>query len=59
MTPWGPASTCRSKVVYWNHNDTADLEKKLEAVADSDKRKRDVSLEQRRFIVVEGLYAKR
>jgi serine palmitoyltransferase len=51
------ASLSRSKIVYWNHNDLADLERRLEAVADSDGRKRDSSLEQRRFIVVEGLYA--
>lgn len=51
------AQLSRSKIVYWNHNDTIDLERKLEAVAESDLRKRDASLEQRRFIVVEGLYA--
>jgi serine palmitoyltransferase len=51
------ARLSRSKVVLFKHNDMADLRKQLEAVRMQDKTKRDTSLEQRRFIVVEGLYA--
>jgi len=50
------AKLSRSKVVLFKHNDMADLERRLEAVAKSDRVKRDESLAQRRFIVVEGLY---
>lgn len=46
----------RSTVRYFRHNDMADLRRLLQAVADEDiKLKRD-SLQQRRFIIVEGIY---
>ena len=46
----------RSTVQYFKHNDMADLEAILQSIADDDARlKRDV-LQQRRFIVVEGIY---
>ena len=46
----------RSTVQYFKHNDMADLEAILQSIADDDVRlKRDVT-EQRRFIVVEGIY---
>ncbi len=51
------ASLSRSKLVYFAHNDMADLERHLLAVKESDRKKKDLSLEQRRFIVVEGIYA--
>lgn len=51
------ARLSRSKVLLFKHNDVADLRKQLEAVRHTDRTKRDTSLEQRRFIVLEGLYA--
>jgi serine palmitoyltransferase len=46
----------RSTIQYFKHNDMADLEAILQSIADDDIRlKRDVS-QQRRFIVVEGIY---
>lgn len=52
------AHLSRSKVVWWNHNDTADLERHLRAVREADSGKsKGAALQQRRFIVVEGLYA--
>lgn len=51
------ARLSRSKVTLFKHNDMADLRTQLAAVAAADRTKRDTSLEQRRFIVVEGLYA--
>jgi serine palmitoyltransferase len=51
------ARLSRSKLLYFKHNDMSDLERYLAAVADSDRKKHDLSLSQRRFIVVEGLYA--
>jgi serine palmitoyltransferase len=46
----------RGTVQYFKHNDMADLEAILQSIADDDVRlKRDVT-QQRRFIVVEGLY---
>lgn len=51
------ARLSRSKVTLFKHNDMADLRAQLAAVAAADRSKRDSSLEQRRFIVVEGLYA--
>ena len=47
----------RSKVVWWAHNDVADLEAKLAAVAEADVRRPGSAATQRRFIIVEGLYA--
>lgn len=50
------ANLSRSTVRYFRHNDMADLRRLLEAIAEEDiKLKRD-SLQQRRFIVVEGIY---
>ena len=51
------ARLSRSKTVYFRHNDMADLERHLQAVRDRDEAVVDDSLSQRRFIVVEGLYA--
>jgi len=51
------ARLSRSKVTLFRHNDMADLRAQLELVRQQDRRKKDVSLEQRRFVVVEGLYA--
>jgi len=46
----------RSKVVYFKHNDAADLERVLNAIAKDDRRVgRDVT-KQRRFIVTEALF---
>lgn len=50
------AKLSRSKVIFFAHNDLADLAKQLEGVAKADRTKRNDSLSQRRFIVVEGLY---
>lgn len=50
------ANLSRSTVRYFRHNDMADLRRLLQAIADEDvKLKRD-SLQQRRFIIVEGIY---
>eukprot|EP01138_Halocafeteria_seosinensis_P001559 gb/GECG01001597.1/.p1 GENE.gb/GECG01001597.1/~~gb/GECG01001597.1/.p1 ORF type:complete len:687 (+),score=79.09 gb/GECG01001597.1/:1-2061(+) len=46
----------RGKVLFFEHNDTDDLERVLREVREAHK-KRKISTEQRRFIVVEGLYA--
>ncbi|GJQ66774.1 putative aminotransferase class I and II [Trypoxylus dichotomus] len=45
----------RSKVIYFKHNDTEDLEKKLEdvSVVEKEKNKRF-----RKFLVIEGIYMK-
>ena len=63
------ARLSRSKVVWWEHNNTKDLERHLLAVKAMDEQRRAASggilgggggaspSEQRRFIVVEGLYA--
>ena len=50
------ANLSRSTVLYFQHNDMADLERVLQSVADEDRRLRRDSTQQRRFIVVEGLY---
>jgi serine palmitoyltransferase len=47
----------RAKVVWWAHNDVDDLASKLEAVREADEKRPGSSIAQRRFIVVEGLYA--
>lgn len=45
----------RARALYFKHNDVADLERVLQKVADEDRRqKRKLN---RRFIVVEGIYA--
>lgn len=46
----------RSTVYYFKHNDMADLESILKTIADDDRRLKRNSLDQRRFIIVEGLY---
>ena len=46
----------RSHIVWFKHNDMADLERVLQGVKDKD-RKDDRSTTQRRYVVVEGLYA--
>lgn len=52
------ARLSRSKLVFWKHNDVADLKQHLEAVRAADQRTgKGNELTQRRFIVVEGLYA--
>lgn len=50
------ASLSRARVILFDHNDMKSLEEGLKSVAMADK-KRDLSLQQRRFIVVEGIYA--
>ena len=46
----------RSTIQFFKHNDMADLEAIMQSIADDDIRlKRDVT-QQRRFIVVEGVY---
>jgi serine palmitoyltransferase len=53
------ARLSRSKVVWWAHNDVGKLEAHLEAVRRADEANNGgLALEQRRFIVAEGLYAK-
>lgn len=51
------ARLSRSKTVYFRHNDMGDLQRHLQRVRDRDESVVDDSLQQRRFIVVEGLYA--
>lgn len=46
----------RSTVRTFKHNDMDDLERVLQGVAEEDKRLKRNVLDQRRFIVVEGLY---
>ena len=46
----------RSTVYYFKHNDMDDLESILKTIADDDRRLKRNSLDQRRFIIVEGLY---
>lgn len=50
------AKLSRSTVVFFRHNDTADLRTILESIAEDDVALKRDSLQQRRFIVVEGLY---
>jgi len=47
----------RSRCKFFSHNDADDLERVLRSIADEDKRGPDLSNQQRRFVVVEGLYA--
>lgn len=47
----------RSKVLFFRHNDMADLERVLRSVHAGDKKGPDLSQTQRRFIVTEGLFA--
>jgi len=46
----------RSTVYYFKHNDMDDLESILKTIADDDRRLKRNSLDQRRFIIVEGLF---
>jgi len=46
----------RAKVEFFKHNDMKVLERILKGIAGDDKRQRRDSTQQRRFIVVEGLY---
>lgn len=46
----------RSTVHYFKHNDVQDLTNLLETIAKDDKKHNRDALQQRRFIVVEGLY---
>ena len=46
----------RSTVYYFKHNDMDDLESILKTIADDDRRLKRNSLDQRRFIIAEGLY---
>uniref|UniRef100_A0A7S2D437 serine C-palmitoyltransferase n=1 Tax=Octactis speculum TaxID=3111310 RepID=A0A7S2D437_9STRA len=50
------ADLSRAKIVYFDHNDMQDLERKLEQVRSEDKRLRRDSTKQRRFIVTEALF---
>mmetsp|Transcript_23476 Transcript_23476/g.67651 ORF Transcript_23476/g.67651 Transcript_23476/m.67651 type:complete len:645 (-) Transcript_23476:966-2900(-) len=49
----------RANVVYFRHNDVEDLRNVLERIRESDLRLKRNSADQRRFIVVEGLYKNR
>ena len=49
----------RANVVYFRHNDVEDLRSVLERIRRTDDRLRRRSADQRRFIVVEGLYKNR
>jgi len=49
----------RANVVYFRHNDVEDLRNVLERIRESDLRLKRNSSDQRRFIVVEGLYKNR
>ena len=46
----------RCKAIYFKHNDMADLARKLEDVAEKDKKSGASPATQRRFIIVEGIY---
>jgi len=46
----------RATVIYFKHNDMHDLENTLEGIAAEDRRLGRDSTQQRRFIVVEGVY---
>lgn len=46
----------RSTVVYFKHNDMQDLEEVLSAIAEDDVKHKRKAIEQRRFIIAEGLY---
>lgn len=46
----------RATVVWYKHNDMTDLQTILKSIADDDKRLKRNSLDQRRFIVTEGLF---
>lgn len=46
----------RSTVHYFKHNDMEDLNRVLKKIVDNDKKYKRNALQQRRFIVVEGLY---
>lgn len=50
------ANLSRSTVQYFKHNDMKDLENILQSISDEDRRRRRDASQQRRFIVVEGLY---
>lgn len=49
----------RANVVYFRHNDVGDLKAVLEDIRETDRRLGRTSSDQRRFIVVEGLYKNR
>ena len=49
----------RANVVYFRHNDVEDLRSVLERIRETDLRLKRNSSDQRRFIVVEGLYKNR
>ena len=49
----------RANVVYFRHNDVEDLRNVLERIRESDVRLKRNSADQRRFIMVEGLYKNR
>ena len=51
-----PSQKQKQQVKYFKHNDMADLERVLQGVASEDRRLHRNVTEQRRFIVVEGLY---
>jgi serine palmitoyltransferase len=46
----------RATIQFFRHNDMADLQSMLETIAKDDRRLKRDSTQQRRFIVVEGLY---
>ena len=50
------ANLSRSTVIFFKHNDMNDLEEILASIANDDKRLSRDSTEQRRFIIVEGVY---
>lgn len=50
------ANLSRSTVKFFKHNDMNDLRRLLEAVREDDERNKRDTLQQRRFIIVEGIY---
>ncbi len=50
------ANLSRATIRYFRHNDMTDLERILEALSAEDRRLKRDATQQRRFIVVEGLY---
>lgn len=47
----------RSRCKFFAHNDPEDLARVLRSIAEEDRRGPDLSSSQRRFVIVEGLYA--
>jgi serine palmitoyltransferase len=50
------AKLSKSDLVYFKHNDMDDLKNQLDKIRSDDKKKNRDSTQQRRFIIVEGIY---